>query len=106
VRLVDYLREKLSLPIVVENDANLSALGEFMKMEKEVNNMFYIHMDEGLGGGLIIDRSIFRVDRGYAGEMARFCTIRKRFEPSEMFTHISSDRALIRRTRSSGCCPR
>lgn len=71
VRLVDYLREKLNLPIVVENDANLSALGEFMKMEKDMNNMFYIHMGEGLGGGLIIDRAIFRGDRGYAGEIGK-----------------------------------
>lgn len=42
-----------------------------MKMEKETNNMFYIHMGEGLGGGLIIDRDIFRGDGGYSGEIGR-----------------------------------
>lgn len=71
VRLGDYLTTRLGLPIFIENDANLSALGEFMKMDKETNNMFYIHMGEGLGGGLIIDKSIFRGDRGYAGEIGK-----------------------------------
>jgi len=71
VRLGDYLTTRLELPIFVENDANLSALGEFMKMDKETNNMFYIHMGEGLGGGFIIDRGIFRGDRGYAGEIGK-----------------------------------
>jgi predicted NBD/HSP70 family sugar kinase len=89
VRLVDYLREKLSLPIVVENDANLSALGEFMKMEKEVNNMFYIHMGEGLGGGLIIDRSIFRGDRGYAGEIGKILYDPQTFRTvGDVYSHL------------------
>ncbi|MBC7121693.1 MAG: ROK family protein [Pseudothermotoga sp.] len=71
IRLLDFLKTRLSVTVVVENDANLSALGEFMKMEKETNNMFYIHMGEGLGGGLIIDRDIFRGDGGYSGEIGR-----------------------------------
>lgn len=71
VRLLDFFKSRLNLPITVENDANLSALGEFMKMEKDANSLFYIHMGEGLGGGVILDRTIFRGDRGYAGEIGR-----------------------------------
>ncbi|KAF2958483.1 hypothetical protein AS159_01930 [Thermotoga sp. Ku-13t] len=71
VKLRDFLKTRLGIPVIVENDANLSALGEFMKMEKDANNMFYIHMGEGLGGGLIVNRDIFRGDRGYAGEIGR-----------------------------------
>lgn len=80
VRLADYLKSALEIPVFIENDANLSALGEFMKMDKETSNMFYIHMGEGLGGGLIIDRSIFRGDRGYAGEIGRIVYNTEPFE--------------------------
>ncbi|MGB9820000.1 MAG: ROK family protein [Pseudothermotoga sp.] len=71
VRIVEFLHKRLNLPILVENDANLSALGEFMNLEEEIKNMFYIHLGDGLGGGMILDKSIFKGDRGYAGEIGR-----------------------------------
>ncbi len=71
VRIVEFLQKRLNLPVFVENDANLSALGEFMNLEEDIRNMFYVHLGEGLGGGMILDKSIFKGDRGYAGEIGR-----------------------------------
>lgn len=71
IRIVEFLQKYLNLPVLVENDANLSALGEFMNLEEDIKNMFYIHLGDGLGGGMILDKSIFKGDRGYAGEIGR-----------------------------------
>lgn len=71
IRIVEFLQKNLNLPVFVENDANLSALGEFMNLEEDIKNMFYIHLGDGLGGGMILDKSIFKGDRGYAGEIGR-----------------------------------
>lgn len=71
IRIVEFLQKYLNLPVLVENDANLSALGEFMNLEEDIKNMFYIHLGDGLGGGMILDKSIFKGDRDYAGEIGR-----------------------------------
>jgi len=71
IRLVEYLQKRFKLPVTVENDANLSALGEFMSMEEEVANMFYVHLGDGLGGGMILEKSLFKGNRGYAGEIGK-----------------------------------
>ncbi len=65
------LSEQLKVKVYVENDANLSAIGEFMLLRENIKNMFYIHMGEGLGGGIIIDGDIFTGDDGYSGEIGR-----------------------------------
>ncbi|MEJ5228867.1 MAG: ROK family protein [Pseudothermotoga sp.] len=71
IRIGEYLQRNFRLPILVENDANLSALGEFMNMEEEIANMFYIHMGDGLGGGMVLEKSLFKGNRGYAGEIGK-----------------------------------
>ncbi len=76
VPLAKILSDRLKAKVYVENDANLSAIGELMFSKEDVRNMFYIHMGEGLGGGVIIDGDIFRGDDGYTGEIGRmiYCT--------------------------------
>ena len=54
--------------IIVENDANLAALGHFFK--NRVENLLYVHFTEGIGLGLILKGEIYRGYAGYAGELA------------------------------------
>ncbi|MGB8645941.1 MAG: ROK family protein [Anaerolineae bacterium] len=63
-------KERFHVPIVVENDANASALGEQMLgVAKQVNNFVYISSGVGLGGGLVIDGKVYGGVGGFAGEI-------------------------------------
>ncbi len=56
--------------IVIENDANSAALGEWwMGAAKEVNSMIMITMGTGIGGGIILDDKLWTGASGMAGEI-------------------------------------
>lgn len=64
------MRERLGLPVLVDNDANLGALGEFVWGEgKGLTDLAYIKVATGVGAGLIIDGHIYRGSGGTAGEI-------------------------------------
>jgi glucokinase-like ROK family protein len=70
VPIRDRLQEALSLPVYLDNDANLGALGEYAYgAGKNVSNLAYIKVGTGIGCGLIVDGRIYRGQRGYAGEI-------------------------------------
>jgi glucokinase-like ROK family protein len=70
VPIRDRLQEALSLPVYLDNDANLGALGEYAYgAGKNVSNLAYIKIGTGIGCGLIVDGRIYRGQRGYAGEI-------------------------------------
>jgi glucokinase-like ROK family protein len=62
--------QRFHLPIYVENEANLAALGEYyFGVAFGVENIVYLSSGIGLGGGIIIDGKLFRGGRGFAGEI-------------------------------------
>jgi len=68
--LTGELQRALSLPIYVENDANAGAIAEKWWGEcAEHDNMAYIKLGTGVGGGLITNGAIYRGDGGTAGEI-------------------------------------
>ncbi len=63
-------KDRFHVPIVVENDANASALGEQMLgVARQVNNFVYLSSGVGLGGGLVIDGKVYGGVGGFAGEI-------------------------------------
>jgi glucokinase len=55
-----WLRELTGRPVVIENDSNVAALGEAMRGAGQGSDpMFYFNMGSGVGGGLIVNRSIY-----------------------------------------------
>lgn len=66
----DLLSVATKLPIVVDNDANLHALGEQrFGAGRGHKNVILLTLGTGIGGGLILDDKIFRGDNGFAGEV-------------------------------------
>jgi predicted NBD/HSP70 family sugar kinase len=64
------LEKRLGVPVYMENDANAAALAEFYFNGAEVDeNLFYLLLDVGVGGGLIIDGKIYTGSFGAAGEI-------------------------------------
>lgn len=70
VPLASLLRERLLVPVFVENDANLAALGEYARgAGRGVERMVYVTVSTGIGGGLILDGRIYHGEGGGAGEI-------------------------------------
>jgi glucokinase-like ROK family protein len=62
--------QRFHLPIYIDNEANLSALGEYyFGIARNVDNFIYLTSDIGLGGGIVIDGRLFRGGHGYGGEI-------------------------------------
>ncbi len=64
------ISERVGLPVVIDNDANFYALGEcWVGAGREYRNMILLTLGTGIGGGIIIDETIFHGDVGFAGEV-------------------------------------
>ncbi len=68
-------REELSrrlggVPVFPDNDSNFGALGELQYgAGRGVENLLYVRVGPGVGGGLVIGGRLYRGDIGYAGEV-------------------------------------
>jgi predicted NBD/HSP70 family sugar kinase len=61
--------EKFELTVHIDNEANTSALGYYAYTDHaNVRNMAYLSIGAGMGGGLILDRQLFRGSGGFAGQ--------------------------------------
>ncbi|MEU6341804.1 MULTISPECIES: ROK family transcriptional regulator [unclassified Streptomyces] len=64
------LAERLGMPVQVDNDANLGALGELVwGSGRGVKDLAYIKVASGVGAGLVMDGRIYRGPGGTAGEI-------------------------------------
>lgn len=73
VELADRLETLLGLPVMLENDANLGALGEYRHgawaKQEHHGSLIYLYADHGVGSGIVIDGSLYRGVDGAAGEI-------------------------------------
>lgn len=71
VPLAKVLSERLGgIPVKLENDANLGALGEaHFGAGKEYGTVFYLTISTGIGAGIVIDGVIFGGYKTMAGEV-------------------------------------
>ena len=70
--LVDEISQAFQLPAVMDNDGNVAALGEWwFGGYRHLDNMAYIQISTGVGGGLIIGRKLYR-GSGLAGELGHY----------------------------------
>lgn len=58
--LRDWVRERVDLPVAIENDANVAALGEARVGAGRGHRLvFYMNMGSGIGGGLVVDGKVY-----------------------------------------------
>jgi len=68
--LKDQVEERVGVRTVVENDANAAAWGEFrFGAGSDIEDMLLITVGTGVGGGVIVDGSLYRGGYGIAGEI-------------------------------------
>jgi glucokinase len=69
VPLAEVVAEQLQCKVVIENDVTAAAWGEFkFGVAKNVDSMFAVWIGTGIGGGLILDGTIWRGPLGTGGE--------------------------------------
>ncbi|MEX1010983.1 MAG: ROK family protein [Balneolaceae bacterium] len=70
VPLASEIEQRTGIRCVIENDANLAALGSArFGVGKENENFIMITLGTGVGGGLIINNQLYRGVTGMAGEL-------------------------------------
>lgn len=62
--------DRWGLPAVLDNDANLMALGEGLRGSgRGVPNFLFVNLDVGIGAGLVLDGRLYRGAKGFSGEL-------------------------------------
>jgi predicted NBD/HSP70 family sugar kinase len=83
--------------IVIENDANAAAFAEHrLGAGKDSADLFFVLIGEGVGGGLILDRQIWRGASGFAGEIGSIVVD----EEGTRLEDVASIPNIVRRTKS------
>lgn len=105
-KLRDMLQEKLGRPVIIENDANAAAYGEYKAGAlKGADNAIAITLGTGVGGGIIINGQVYSGSNFAGGELGHIvivcngadCTCGRK----GCWEAYSSATALIRMTREA-----
>jgi predicted NBD/HSP70 family sugar kinase len=92
------LEKHFDIPVLIENEANLSILGEFI-FHYPLGNMVGISVHSGIGLGIIINGELYHGLNGYAGEFGHtIIVVDGRPCPcgnSGCFEQYASERALL-----------
>lgn len=80
--LQNILERETSLPVVVDNDANIAAIGEMWKGAGEgAKNLICVTLGTGVGGGIIVNGEIVRGANGAGGEIGHITSVPKDGSP-------------------------
>lgn len=81
INIEDMLSERLNMPVWVENDGNVAAIGEsLVGVGRQFDNFAYIFIDALVGGGVIMNHELLRGEHGNAGEVGLIL-------PSRIYPH-------------------
>jgi glucokinase len=66
------LEEQFGVPVFLDNDANMAAIGEHWRgMARSVDNFVFVALGTGIGAGVFVNGKICRGRSGLAGEIFR-----------------------------------
>jgi predicted NBD/HSP70 family sugar kinase len=79
---LEVIRERFDLPVIVENNVNLAAVGEkWFGLARGVSTMVFIAIGAGIGMGIIISDELVRGAHGAAGEIGYLPLVGDPFNP-------------------------
>jgi predicted NBD/HSP70 family sugar kinase len=83
------LRDRFGAPALIDNDANLMALGERHRAWPETENLLFVKVSTGIGAGMISRGRVLRGAQGAAGDIGHI--------------HLREHAAVICRCGNGGC---
>lgn len=75
VDIPSILHKKFDVPVLVDNDVNIMALGEHAKAYSDVDNLLFVKIATGIGAGVIMDGALRRGARGAAGDLGHVAVL-------------------------------
>ncbi|MEG7281113.1 glucose kinase GlcK [Bacillus sp. 0909A] len=74
--LKNHLETETGIPAIIENDANIAALGEMWKGAGDgAKDVILVTLGTGVGGGIIVNGEIVHGINGAGGEIGHICSI-------------------------------
>ncbi|MET9445306.1 ROK family protein [Streptomyces sp. NPDC006610] len=101
------LASRLGVPILVDNDVNIMALGEHRAASPEIEHLLFVKVGTGIGCGVITEHRLHRGARGSAGdighiEVARAANETCRCGNTGCLEAVAGGGALAARLRDAG----
>lgn len=62
------LQKRYRLPVFVENDVKLMTLGYYTEQMKDLDNIVFFYVGQGIGAGIIINGQLYKGNGSFAGE--------------------------------------
>jgi glucokinase-like ROK family protein len=98
------LSEQYGLPITVDNDVNLAAMGElWFGAGQNIENMILIGSGAGIGAGIIIDGALYRGAHKASGEIGNFIPGReflgRNYQDFGALETVASGTGIVERAR-------
>lgn len=91
IDIAKYLGDKLGVPVVLENEANLSVIYERdFESHDEIDNIVCISIHKGIGAGIIINNKLYTGKQGEAGEIGHTVVYDEKFLKHKQPTTIES----------------
>jgi len=76
VPLGTFLRNHFDLPIFIDNEANMAALGEYyFGAAQDYNDILYVSVGVGVGGGVVQGGQLLAGATGFAGELGHMTVL-------------------------------
>lgn len=102
--LQDIIRTRFDMPVLVENDVNLAALGEWgFGAGQGARNLVSISVGTGIGAGIIIDGALYRGHSQAAGEIGYMVPgiemLARRYDEFGAFESLASGSGIAERAR-------
>lgn len=77
--IADMLTKYFEIPVFMDNDGNLAALGEaVLGAGKDYPIVYYVTISTGIGGALVVDKKVLSGQCGHAGEVGNIIIDRNR----------------------------
>lgn len=67
--IIEVLKGRFGVPVLVENDVNLMTIFEHQYNFPEARDLFFVKVGTGIGSGIIADGKVFRGAQGAAGDI-------------------------------------
>ncbi|HLS93608.1 MAG TPA: ROK family transcriptional regulator [Microbacterium sp.] len=102
-----WMREHFDVPVLVDNDVNISALGERAVAWPDVDHLMFVKVATGIGSGIISDGYLQRGSRGSAGDIGHVRVARGGDAPctcgnTGCLEALASGTAIARSLREAG----
>jgi glucokinase len=102
VSVAEVVGRRWPIPVALENDVNMAALGEGWRgAAKDMGTFVFVALGTGVGGGVIIDGRLHRGARGLGGEVCYSCLGREHlhvdYQPAGCLERLAGGPAIARR---------